>query len=291
MVRRAAAPLALLVLFVCASAGAPAQALQRLTVSSFVLSTDTASPASDVPFHLVLRLRVRQHVARIENLDLPMLAQLELLGDVRETVSDAGGTEYRETITVVARTSGTVAVAPATLQAVDARDGRAKEWYTNGLTLRVGGNGARVAGTALRALLGLLLLVLGLALAVAIVVALARRPKVAAGAPPPAVAPQPPPPPMVVRTPADVARDALAVLRVERTRVAAVAVRAGIWKAFGAGEGETLGDVLRRPESRDESARNLLIAIERSAFTYDSDLDAAIGDACSALQRYVEANA
>ena len=164
MVRRAAAPLALLVLFAAVSAGAPAQALQRLAVTSFALSTDTASPAIDVPFHLVLRLRVRQHVARIENLDLPILAQLELLGDMRETVSNAGGTEYRETITVVAHASGTVAVAPATLQAVDARDGRAKEWYTNGLTLRVGANGARVAGTALRALLGLLLLVLGLAL-------------------------------------------------------------------------------------------------------------------------------
>ena len=99
MVRRAAAPLALLVLFAAVSAGAPAQALQRLAVTSFALSTDTASPAIDVPFHLVLRLRVRQHVARIENLDLPILAELELLGDVRETVSNAGGTEYRETIT------------------------------------------------------------------------------------------------------------------------------------------------------------------------------------------------
>lgn len=290
MVKRVAAPLALIVLFAGVRAGVHAQTLQRLTVSSFALSTDTASPAVDVPFHLVLRLRVRQHVARIDNLDLPMLAQLELLGDMRETVSNAGGTEYRETITVVAHASGNVAVAPATLQAVDARDGKAKEWYTNGLTLRVGANGARVAGTALRALLGLLLLVLGLALVVAIVAALARRPRVAA-APPPVVAPPPPPPPAVVRTPADVARDALAVLGVERSRAAAVAVRAGIWKAFGAGEGETLGDVLRRPESRDETARDLLVAIERSAFTYDSDLDAAIGDACGALQRYIEARA
>lgn len=290
MVRRVAAPLALLALFGALSAVAPAQALQRLTVSSFTLGSDIASPAVDVPFHLVLRLRVRQHVARIENLDLPMLAQLELLGDMRETVSDASGTEYRETITVVAHTSGTVAVAPATLQAVDARDGRAKEWYTNGLTLRVGANRARVAGTALRALLGLLLLVLGLALVVVIVAALARRPRVAA-APPPVVTPPPPPMPAVVRTPVDVAHDALAVLRVERTRAAAVAVRAGIWKAFGAGEGETLGDVLRRPESRSEAARNLLIAIERSAFTYDSDLDAAIGDTCGALQRYIEVHA
>ncbi|HEX3670668.1 MAG TPA: hypothetical protein VHT92_03070 [Candidatus Cybelea sp.] len=289
MVRRAAGALALLALFGAVSAVAPAQALQRLTVSSFVLSSDTASPAVDVPFHLVLRLRVRQHVTRVENLNLPMLAQLELLGDMRETVSDASGTEYRETITVVAHTSGAVAVAPATLQAVDARDGRAKEWYTNGLTLRVGANRAQVAGTALRALLGLFLLVLGLALVVAIVAALARRPRVAA-APPPIVISPPSPTPPLVRTRAEVARDALAVLRVERDRASAVAVRAGIWNAFGAGEGETLGDVLRRPESGSETARALLIAIERSAFTYDSDLDAAIGDACGALQRYIEVN-
>ena len=33
--------------------------------------------------------------------------------------------------------------------------------------------------------------------------------------------------------------------------------------------------------------RDLLTAFERSAFTYDDDLDAAIDDACRALERYI----
>ncbi len=290
MVRRAAAPLALLAFFAIASTRAPAQTLARLTVESFNLSSDAASPAVGVPFHLVLRLRVREHVARIENLDLPMLAQLELLGDERETAVGTGGTQYRETIAVVARAAGTIAIAPATLQAIDARDGKAKEWYTNALTLRVGASAAEAAGTLLRAALGVLLLALCIAL-IAVAVVLARRPRVVAAPPPPAVAPPEPPPPPAVRTPADVARDALAVLQAERTRAAAVAVRAGVWRMLGAAEGETLADVLRRPQTGDEAVRGLLIALERSAFTYDEDLNAAIDDACAALQRYIEESA
>ncbi|MBV8531133.1 MAG: hypothetical protein JO104_07425, partial [Candidatus Eremiobacteraeota bacterium] len=85
--------------------------------------------------------------------------------------------------------------------------------------------------------------------------------------------------------------DALTVLRAERTRGAAVAVRAAIWRLIGASDGETLGDVLRRPESSDATMRHLLIALERSAFTYDGDLRAAIDDACAALERYAESAA
>jgi hypothetical protein len=57
---------------------------------------------------------------------------------------------------------------------------------------------------------------------------------------------------------------------------------------LGAAEGETLGDVLRRRESSDPTLRALLISLERSAFTYDDDLAAAIEDACAALERYME---
>jgi hypothetical protein len=35
--------------------------------------------------------------------------------------------------------------------------------------------------------------------------------------------------------------------------------------------------------------RQLLIALERSAFTYDDDLPRAIEDACAALERYIGA--
>ncbi|MGA7094228.1 MAG: hypothetical protein WBX23_09360, partial [Candidatus Cybelea sp.] len=156
MVRRALAGLVAALCFVAPFSVAGAQSLQRLTVESFVLSSDTAAPKIDTPFHLTVTLRVRERVARIDNLDLPILAQLELLGDERETASGPRGTLYRESITVVAHDGGALTIAPATFQAIDARDGKPKQWFTNELRLRVmGGAGplSRDAGALLGATL------------------------------------------------------------------------------------------------------------------------------------------
>ncbi|MGA7355635.1 MAG: hypothetical protein WA431_02230 [Candidatus Cybelea sp.] len=268
-----------------------------MTVLSFTLASDTNVPRIEVPFHLIVTLRVRERVSQIANINLPMLAQLELLGDERETVTGPRGTQYRETITVVAHQAGGIAIAPATLQAIDARDGKPKEWYTNGLTLHVGGAAPHVLRDALQlvraialALFWVLLWLVGIGcivLAAVLFFGRRRRPAVATYAPPPA----PPPTPIIERSRREQAEDALAVLRTERSRPAAVAVRSAIWRMVGASDGETLGDVLRRPESHDEIMRQLLIALERSAFTYDDDLPRAIDDACSALERYIGAAA
>jgi len=231
---------------------------------------------------------VRERVTQIENIDLPILAQLDLLGDERETTAAPRGTEYRETITLVAHAGGSLAIAPATLQAIDARDGKAKQWYTNGLTLAVIGAPIRVN----RGFASLILWTLGVLCVIAIAVLLLRRRR--SVAPPIRVAPAAPPPEpprVVVRSRRQQAQDALAVLRTERTRSAAIDVRAAIWRMVGASDGETLGDVLRRPGTNDLSMRQLLIALERSAFTYDADLNPAIEDACSALDRYIESAA
>ena len=274
--------------------GAQAQSLQRVTVNGFTLTSSAASPHVDVPFTLVVTLRVRERIAEVQNIDLPILAQLELLGDERETTSGRGGTQYRETISVVAHDAGPMTIAPATLEAIDARDGKPKEWYTNGLSLRVVGSssaalraGSHALFDALRATLWFLLWILiwlvGIAAIVLIVFALARRrPRV------PAPVPVPTEPPPRVVTPAQRVADALAVLRAERTRAAAVTVRNAIWQMTGASDGETLGDVLARPAAREPGMRALLIALERSAFTYDADLAAAIDDACAALGRYLD---
>lgn len=282
MASRTAAQIALVAAVVITAATAMAQNLQRLAVQSFELGTDTTAPRVDVPFHLIFTLRVRERVAEIENLNLPILAQLELLGDERETTSTARGTQYRETITVVAHTPGTVAIGSATLQAIDARDGKPKEWFSNGLTLRVGG--AAVAfSSAGRS--GLLLWIVGIGGLAAIAVLLFRRRRRVVPMP---VAPPVPEPAPVPRSRRQQAQDALVVLRTERTRGAAIAVRSAIWRMVGAPDGETLGDVLRRIDPRDVPMRDLLIALERSAFTYDADLRAAIDDSCSALARYIE---
>ncbi len=286
-----AAALVLSAALVAAPGAVSAQALTRLTVQTFQLTSDTTRPRVDEPFRLIVTLRVREPVTQITNLELPLLADVELLGDERQTVSGRGGTLYRETITVVAHHAGSLAIAPATLQAVDARDGKPKQWYTNTLTLNVVG----VSTSALRAgagqMLGVatavgrvLLWLLGVAVVVLVILALLRRRR-RVGVASPAPAPAPAPSPVVPRSRRDQLQDALVVLRAERTRASAVAVRVAMWRMIGAGEGATLGDVLRRRESSIPETRELLIALERSAFTYDDDLQPAIQDACFALER------
>ncbi len=232
-------------------------------------------------------------MGEVADLNLPILAELELLGDERETTSTPRGTQYRETITVVAHRAGSISIGPATLQAIDARDGKAKQWFTNGLTLQVTGAspqvldaGARALGRAAVVLLWVLLALAGVAVVAVVVVLVARRPRRVYVAPMPPPPPPPPAPLPLARSRRDLVQDALVVLRAERSRPAAVKVRAAIWQMLGASDGETLGDVLRLDEAHDEPTRSLLIALERSAFTYDDDLAQAIDDACSALDRY-----
>ena len=267
-----------------------AQSLQRLTVESFALTADTSRPRVDEPFHIVVSLHVLQHVTEIDNLELPMLAQLELLGDERQIAAGPRGTQYREVITVVAHAAGTIPIAPATLQAVDARDSKAKQWFTNSLILRAGmgadqifrsGGSALLAGAVVLFRILLVLVVIGCIVLLGVL--LVRRANRVPIAQPEAEHPVPPPAP---RTTAQQLNDALVVLRAEPTRLTAVRVRSVVWRIFGAPEGATLADVLRKPAAQDPRVRNVLVALERAAFTYDADLTAAIADACDALERY-----
>jgi hypothetical protein len=293
LIARAAFAAVGLALSILPARAALGQSLQRLTVESFTLSSDAAHPQLEVPFHLIVRLRVRERVSQIENLELPILASVELLGDVRTVTADARGSLYVETIAVVAHASGALTIAPATLQAVDPRDGKAKQYYSNALTLHVVGGsleplqqGGSFALEALRLLGWIVLWVLGIACVLVLAAMFfLRRPS----APPPIVSKQPlppsPPPPVSRR---DRIADALTVLRAERTRASAVRVRSAIWQMVGASDGETLADVLQRPAAADPSTRDVLKALERAAFTYEADLPAALDDACAALERYLQ---
>jgi hypothetical protein len=279
-VRRTRAFIASAVLAVVAVTGyASAQTLQRLSVATLTLSADTDRPKVDVPFHLIVTAHVRERVADLENLDLPILAELELLGDERRVVSDRKGTTYRETIEVVAHHAGDIQIAPATLDVVDPRDGRPKRYFSNDLTLHIAATPAQTLH-AVRSILGgilafalrAVLVVAGVVCAVAIVVFLFRR------RPRPVPLPDPPPvqQPVVLRNPQDVLRDALTTLRASPTRANVMRVRSVVRGMVGASETETLFDVLSRPQASDSRMRGLLVALERAAFTYDEDLSTAI---------------
>ena len=298
MARRVACALAL-ALWVAAAVlphgAARAQSLQRLTVDRFTLSADTDKPQLEVPFHLIVTLYVKQRVSAIGNLELPILAELELLGDERRLESSATGTRYVETIGVVAHRTGTISIAAATLQAIDARDGKPKQYFTNSLTLQVSGGSLEpidtsqsFASAAEQLALRAILWTAGVACAIVLAVLFfrRRRPRPVPAAPSPVAAPPPqPPPPPVRRSPQDRLRDALVVLRADPTRECAVRVRAAVWQMMGASDGETLADVLQRENATDPRLRDVLRALERAAFTYDEDLSRAVVAACGSLER------
>ncbi len=159
-----------------------AQTLQHVTVTQFTLASDTNAPAIEESFHLIVTVHVRERVSSLANLDLPVLAELELVGDERRLRSDRNGTTYREVIGVVAHHTGDIHVAPVTLDAVDPRDQRAKRYFSNDLTVHVGGgtleplrSAGNVAGSILRTLATLVVWVVCFAAAVFVAVAIYRR--------------------------------------------------------------------------------------------------------------------
>ena len=262
------------------------QSLQRLTITQLTLASDTTTPHLEVPFHLVVTAHVRERISELDNLDLPILAELELLGDEHTLVPQGGGTTYRETITVVAHHSGAITIAPVTLDAIDARDGKAKRYSSNSLTVHVAGLSAVAvtvdAWQGIRAffagLVKLVLLLVGIGAVIFVIAALIRR------RPPPAplvtLAPAIP----VVRDPKAALREALATLRREPTRAGAMRARSIVRRMVGASDAETLADVLRRPLAADPSLRDLLRALERAGFTHDADLGVAVAAAIAQLE-------
>jgi hypothetical protein len=277
--------------FAAASIGpANAQSLQRLTVTQLTLAADTSTPRIEVPFHLVVTAHVREQISQLDNLDLPILAELELLGDEHTLVASRTGSIYRETITVVAHHSGAITIAPVTLDAIDARNGKPTRFSSNSLVLHVAGPSAAIAatvdvwhgiGTLFAVLFRALLWVLGIGIVLFIFVALVRRRPAAAPAPVVTLAP---PKPVIVDPKARL-REALEVLRGNRTRVGAMRARSIVRRMVGATDAETLADVLRRPLAADRDMRDLLRALERAGFTHDADLGVAIAAAIAQLER------
>ncbi|HUA09769.1 MAG TPA: hypothetical protein VMA98_10925 [Candidatus Acidoferrales bacterium] len=274
-------------LIVLAAPAASAETLARLTVTQLTLAADTSTPHVEVPFHLIVTAHVRERVTEFDNVNLPILAELELLGDEHTLVAQSGGTTYRETITVVAHHSGAITIAPVTFDAIDALDGKAKRYFSNALTLHVSGLALAApsvdiwgpmrafAFVALRAILllagiGALLFVVG--------VLLRRRPS----PPPPVVTLAPATP--ILRDPKSQLREAYQALRTEPTRAGAMRARHLVRRMVGATDAETLGDVLRRPLAADPQLRNLLRALERAGFTHEADLAVAIAAATAQLE-------
>lgn len=268
-------------------AGAAAQSLPRLHVASLVLRADASHPELEKPFHLIITAHFKESMKSADFVVLPNLAELELLGDERHTLSGPSGTDFTETISVVAHHSGPLHVDPAFFNAVDARDGKPKRFSSNDLTLRVEGGaledpfapvrkGAEIFAKSLAAL--------GVVFFFALVFYRGRR--TAPSRPQEAV--------MQVAAPAaplaslpDRLRDALLELRRGRVRANVMTIRNLLWQHAGAGEGETLSDVLRRMGTQDRALVPVLRLTERAAFIQETFLQGAIDDMTAAIEQYL----
>lgn len=269
-------------------ASAPAQTLPRLNVTGFTFTSDTRSPVQEQPFHLIIDVRIAGRVDDLEGVVLPQLGTLEILGDEKHTTIRGSATEYRESIAVVAHRGGTIAIPPAYLDAIDTRDGKPKRFLSDPLALQVAGPAsALVSPGAASGLLRVAGFVGGALLIVALaLVALGLRKAPAPIADSAIPEPMPTPAALANVPPLDAGAQARAVLTVDPTRAGALVARSILWASVGAGDGDTLADVVRRPAAHDPALRAVLRAIERAAFTNDDDRPAAVEDALRALDGY-----
>lgn len=259
---------------------AGAETLQRLHVKTFQLVSDAARPEVEQPFHLTVHADVGENVRALANVQLPSFdGSLELLGDERRLHASRSGTAYDEVMTVVAHGSGKIAVSPAYLDAIDARDGKPKRFISNGLTLNVGGGlvSARGAlGAAAQIVWRLFLTLVFLFASVFVLLALFRRRARRSVAPvfePEPVAPADPDAPV---------RAAFERMRERRDRQSVLDARAALWRRSGLAQGATLRDYcVREP---DDGRCALARALEIAAFIDDARFGPAVDRAAALVE-------
>ena len=234
-----------------------------------------------------LRLRIVAHVdeniLQLDNVTLPDLSGFDSLGDERRCSTSGHGSDCVEVMTLSPTEAGDRTIAPTTLDAIDARNGKPSHFATNSVTIHVGGSVRPNEVT--RALLDdllkpiAILLIVGAA-AYALLWGFVRR------KPPPAPV-SPPARPVTPAAPTDPLAPLVAALARERTRACVLAVRAELRRRVGAREDETLDDLLaRRAAGDDPAVPGALPAVERAAFIDDSQLDGAIDDALRTLSKW-----
>jgi hypothetical protein len=268
----------------CALASTAAHAqLLKLHVRSFSMSVDRASVALGEPFHLTISTHVDESVLQIDNLTLPDLSGFDSLGDERRCAASSGGSDCVEIVTLAATIAGSRTIAGATLDAVDARDGKASRFTTNSVVVEVTGTpGDELSGLVSGFLFGVLRAVLiGLVVLVALGALLwnflRRRTKPV----PPAVEPVSAPPPP---DPGAGLRELVDALAREPTRANALRLRHAMRANMSARDAETLADLKAR-RAAEPLTLEALAAVERAAFCEDARVALAAQEALPFLIR------
>lgn len=267
-----------------------AQQLPRLWVDALGMHADRTVAPVAAAVHVTIHVHVREQVANFDELVLPDLANLQILGDERRMHADATGTDYVELLTVVGLSPGIAHLSPAHLDAIDDRTGQPTRFSSNDLTIRIDPEGATPSpppGPGIgRALIAAVLMAVGIvAGSLALLVFLVVR-RVRAVAPPPArivamtVEPASEPPSV---------RRAIEELRTARTRAAVFGLRAAVRDLAGAREDETLEAVLARLDGAAPALRAALRLAERAAFVPDERLQTAIDEFLGAAENVAPA--
>jgi len=286
--RARVAAFAVAVAFAELAAFASAQTYATLHVRRFTMSVDRTTVEVGEPFHLSIAAHVDEPLTQLDNLTLPDLSGFDSLGDERRCVATAAGSDCVETLTLSATVAGVRTIAGATLDAIDARTGKASRFTSNALTVTVVGatSGDPLRGlvsgllyTAVRTFL-IVVFVAAFAFAVVWAISMWRKPaprRRVAVAPhvAPAAPARPPDPNAALRALAD-------ALAHEPTRANALRLRQAMRATMDARDDETFGDLAARAAA-DPPRLAALGAVERAAFCEDERVPDAVREALPSL--------
>jgi hypothetical protein len=233
-----------------------AQGLRTLHVDDLSMHADRTVLPVGADFHLTIHARVRERVTALDELVVPEVGTMHLLGDERHVRHGPAGTDVDETLTLEPVDAGSFVVPGAYLDAIDARTGKPTRFTANGVRIVVGtaSGGGGIRRIAL-VLLGLLIAAMGVLLARR---TLANRTRRAALPAEPAATIEPP----QTRPPRELVRDAFAAYRRAPSRSALAQLRGALFVAAGSAPGATVRDA--------------------AALTADAGLRAALRDADAA---------
>ncbi len=257
-VARAGPRLALLVALLCVLWPPRTQAqggLRVLDVEALGMRADRSQVRVGEMFHLVIHVRVRENVSALDELVVPDVGTMQLLGDERRTTHGAGGTDVVETLTLEPTAGGRYTFAPAHLDAIDPRALRPKRFSADrAITVVVTAPAPAAGGDGWDIGRSLATLVVMFVVMVAVALALLGRIR--------AKGPAAPPPPSL-STPRERVAAELRAYRRSPGSTTLERLRAALFGAAGAAAGATLRDALR---NGDPALHDALRAAEGATF-------------------------
>ena len=134
-------------------------------------------------FHVAIQVRVRERVAALDELVIPDVGTMHVLGDERRVTASPTGTTVVEVLTLEPVQAGSFTFTPAYLDAVDARTNRPSRFSSNPVRVIVVAPGAAFSlGTQTvwsivrAAAITVVVIVVGIVLVIgAVVIVLAQR--------------------------------------------------------------------------------------------------------------------